>query len=629
MGIKKLRDRAIHRTRAVLARKIYGLKSGREAALALFLARNGLKLRSSTLLAATQVHVLYSLNRLEELSITCWDIALGPKKYRSSQLVMHMLLKSAWLLKDEALLTLMLQQLESTTMASNNLSFIGLRKGAHPGFAALASLKSYQAQADIMIGVAGSTSKSKKEANVLTLDLLEIHDPGKTILDQINKVEETATVLRYRARVAVQQERWPDAWDLFEAALAQAPLDQRTYAEMGEVALYLDDPLKRTTTLLDQRTATNVPTSGYDRLLGQRYMLEADDIAYLKLRGAQISNKVARSVYGHRVSCSMGQDAKPFSALIKRGFVIGRDGVSDEIRWSAFYPKIRKYFENLEISCDPRLTSLFRRSYPDITFFPVTRNWGRAQVSNHEIKRNEIPHIELANRLDNKSFLASLHADEVMFIEDVAVRSWQTQPNSLPEKAETAPFLVPQPDRANYWQEELRRRMRDPQRIRVGLIWRSSLIDAARARHYMQLDDFAPLFGLDAEFFSIQHHVNGDERRTGLRMGVHFLDEEVDFYDDFDEIAAVTSALDLVIGVSTLPYEMAAAVGVPCLLCAISPQGRWMRLGAEGNRRDRLTRNGQVFFPKQPVDYLSPRQKRVESIISQIGAYVERMAADR
>ena len=134
----------------------------------------------------------------------------------------------------------------------------------------------------------------------------------------------------------------------------------------------------------------------------------------------------------------------------------------------------------------------------------------------------------------------------------------------------------------------------------------------------MELADFEALSELPIQLYSLQHQLLNSEREQGRAMGLKFVDDEIDLYNDFEEIAALTASLDLVIGISTLPYELASAVGTECWLCAISPLGRWMRLGQDGKRNDRLTRNGKVYFPLTEDGYLSTREARVDSIIGQI-----------
>lgn len=613
------RNAVLRKIRTPLARYIYRLRGGWQAELGVYLAAATIWIKPSSIAASAQLHFLYVLNRHDALSRLAWKIAMGDRRYRRNQMTLHLLLKAAWALQDEALLEVVMDVLRTTQMTPNNVIFIAMRKSSNPvlGFASQHLVS--QAQAALLGNTAAHQSQRQALVkHVQTLDFAEHFDIPDPLLRKLQGITDEAVVYRFLARRAVRYEDWPAAWVQFNLAREAAPEDPRTYVDLGDTALYFSDPLSRIQTILAHRQDARVQATGYDKLLGLKYLLEVNYSAYLQLRDAQVSNLAAHQDYGPAVRKSMGVHATALIPTQDTAFVIGRDGVSDELRWSYYYGALVKIFGKVQISCDPRLQALFARSYPTITFYPVARNWGRAQTRAHEIPRDKVPNMELASRLDNLAYAASKTADQVMFIEDVPLRDWITRDlEGPPETGEPRGMTVqPDPDRATYWRNRLMQEA--PGQLKIGLIWRSGLIDIDRQRHYMQLADFAALMDLPVVFYSIQHQVSETERAEATAMGIRFVDDVVDFYNDFEEIAAITSALDLVIGISTLPYEMAAAVGTECWLCAISPLGRWMRLGQTGTLHDRLTRNGQVFFPHTEDGYLADRPVRVNSIIGQI-----------
>lgn len=627
-GYRIRRNILLRKIRAPLARYVYRLRGGWQTKLGVYAATTVTWIKPSSIAASAHLHFLYVLNRHDALSKLAWRIAMGDKRYRRSQMTQHMLLKAAWILKDEALLEVVMDVLKGTNMTPNNMIFIAMRKSAHPvlTFGAL----HLSSQAKSALYGADLTKESQRQVfitHVQTLDFTESFDLPDRLLTALQNITGEMVVHRFLARRAVRYEDWQTAWTQFDLARQVAPKDPRNYVDLGDTALYFSDPLHRIQTALKHRSDAGVHASGYDKLLGLKHLLEADYTAYLKLRDAQVSNLAAHQEYGTSVNQSMGKRATAYSTSDASAYVIGRDGVSDELRWSYYYGALPKVFRQVGISCDPRLHSLFSRSYPDITFHPVARNWGRAQTRAHDIPRDQVPNMELASRLDNVAFAASAAADQVMFIEDVPLRDWITRGlDGPPEEGEPRGATIqPDPERATYWRDRLAKDATG--RLKVGLIWRSGLIDIDRQRHYMQLADFASLMNLPIVFYAIQHQVSDAERADGMAMGIRFVDDDVDFYDDFEEIAAMTSALDLVIGISTLPYELAAAVGTHCWLCAISPLGRWMRLGQSGEEHDRLTRNGRVFFPQIADGYQADRSARVMSITTQIRTALEHQPA--
>ncbi len=620
----------LRKIRAPLARYIYRLRDGWQVRVGVHLARAALIIKPSSIMASAQLHFLYVLNRHEALGKAAWKIAMGDQRYRRSQMTQHLLLKSAWILQDEALLEVVMDLLRTTTMTPNNVAFIAMRQSSHP----MMYFGTVHLAAQAQDRLAGKNPRDPKDidaylANVQTLDLAECFDIPARLLRQLQQVRDASPVHRYLARRAVRFEDWEGAWTQFQLAREADPEEARTYVDLGDTALYFPDPLPRITTVLEQRAAAGVKPQGYDKLLGLKYLLEVDYVAYLRLRDAQVSNAAAHQVYGKASKLSMGDHATAYMQGNESAFVIGRDGVSDELRWAHYYAALNKAFGKVAISCDPRLHSLFRRSYPQITFYPVARNWGRSQTRENEVPRDQVPNMELAARLDNVAYAASKAADQVMFIEDVPLRDWVTRGlQGPPETGEPrGATLRPDLERTQYWGKRLATEA--PDTLKIGLIWRSGLIDIDRQRHYMQLADFARLMALPVVFYAIQHQVSDDEREEAAAMGIRFVDEEIDFYDDFEEIAAFTAALDLVLGISTLPYEMAAAVGTECWLCAISPLGRWMRLGQDGQEHDRLTRNGRVFYPHTEDGYLADRTARVESMVAQIEVALAARAQDK
>lgn len=617
--IRSERNKLLRTIRSPLVRYLYRLRGGWQAEAGLVAAHAVTTVHSSSFAAAAQLQLLYVLNRHDELSDLAWKVVLGPPKYRRNQTTLHILLKSAWILQDQALLEVIVEILKSTTMTPNNLAFMAMRRGAFPGFAYTISQRASSAR-NQLIGLLPATPMTvgKIVAHIQVLDLTESFDLPDQTLDALRLIEGQAAVSRYLGRIAMRQERWMEAWDQLEKSRIAYPNDQRTYVDLGEVALYLPDALERIDQTIAARATAGVVVQGYDKLSANKYLVEAKYRKYVELRDAQVSNLAARQTYGSRARNSIGLSASKYEKSERTAFVIGRDGVSDELRWAYYYNELFRFYSKVGISCDPRLENLFKRSFPNADIFPVSRNWGRAQTRAHDIPRDLVPNMELAARLDNRAYAASAKADEVMFIEDVALRDWKTRGIDAPpiEGEPPGATILPDPERAAYWKDRLDQEAQG--RLKIGLIWRSGLVDVDRARHYMQLEDFDALRTPDIALYSIQHEVTDSERATGESMGVTFVDDEVDFYNDFDEIAAMVSGLDLVLGVSTLPYEVAAAVGIESWICAISPFGRWYRLGGDGTGHDRLTRNGRVFHPAEDVGYLADRPARVSSIMMQM-----------
>ncbi|MBT2131510.1 hypothetical protein [Aliiroseovarius lamellibrachiae] len=558
---------------------------------------------------------LYVLNRRLELEKLAQDIIKMDRYPVANFRLRNMLLKTAWLLQNDELLDVVLGIEQSQERYfPQNIKFIAERKNAHP----LMQAASRQICARLKNDIASVSQVASQESVVRAIECMDAFEDFSIKQDFLKPLASHAVVCRYLARQSAHNANWGEAEFWFEKAMEYAPHDPRNYLDLGELALRHADAKAKIERLLCLRLRAGSRPLGYDVLQGLAYILQGDYRSYLESRDDQSGNAAARQEYGAAVRRSMGRAAQPFSEQENSAFVIGRDGVSDEVRWSYYYSKLLRYYRHVGISCDPRLLGLFRRSFPKVDFYPVKRNWGHTQSRDFQNLRDKVPNLELAARLDNAAFDASKKADEVMFIEDVPVRDWKTRDLKSPPCGgrSVGSSLIPEVERAEFWLKYLDRNSRG--KLKVGLIWRSGMINESRRRHYMALKEFAPLAGLPISVYSIQHQSTVAERLEGEALGFHFLDEKIDFYNDFEAVAALTAGLDLVIGISSLPYELAAAVGTECWLCAISPEGKWLRLGASEGNADRLTLNGKIIYPRHAAGYLEPAPDRSSKLIQQV-----------
>jgi len=242
--------------------------------------------------------------------------------------------------------------------------------------------------------------------------------------------------------------------------------------------------------------------------------------AYYEGRFAAVPNRN----FAHRYWA--GEDLDGKSILIW-----GEQGIGDEIPFASMYSEIVALAGRCVIECSYKLLPLFVRSFP------------RAQV----VPSTTPPHPATLMEIDYQSAAGSLG------------RWLRPSLESFPEQAS---YLIPDPERVAYWRARLA--TLGPG-LKVGFCWRSSLMTGARLLHYTRLDQWGPIFAVPGvHFVNLQY----DECSTELhearqRFGVplHAF-EEVDLYNDLDESAALTQALDLVISAGTATASLAAALGV-------------------------------------------------------------------
>ena len=105
--------------------------------------------------------------------------------------------------------------------------------------------------------------------------------------------------------------------------------------------------------------------------------------------------------------------------------------------------------------------------------------------------------------------------------------------------------------------------------LRVGLSWRGGVNITHRAIRSLDLDQLAPLIRLPGvAFVSLQYTDCRQELAAFTAahgLTVHHWQEAI---DDYDETAALVSALDLVISVCTAVVHLAGALGKPVWILA-------------------------------------------------------------
>ena len=280
-------------------------------------------------------------------------------------------------------------------------------------------------------------------------------------------------------------------------------------------------------------------------------------------------------------------------------FVIADDGVSDEVRTAQFYNSLSQRFDRITIACDPRLEGLLQRSFPSITFVPSFRNRkGLDDRVGRLGTRSAFLNGVLSKFLTIEAEAHLQEADYITFGQSLFFNHFM---GHLP-RSEGA-YLVPAHPRPK------------GERRRIGLIWRSHLTTGWRRAMYLDVEEFAPLLNVSADFVSIQHMITADEQAFCNKAGIS-IPEDVDLYNDFEAIADLTAGMDLVIGLSTLPIELAAAVGTPVWMLGYSPENYFLRTANGASEVDRYTANSTIIAPPG-MDFSMPKTQCVAAVMAE------------
>lgn len=128
---------------------------------------------------------------------------------------------------------------------------------------------------------------------------------------------------------------------------------------------------------------------------------------------------------------------------------------------------------------------------------------------------------------------------------------------------ERSSFLVADPNKVAAWRERLAETGPGPY---IGVSWRSKIQTAERRLEYTRLDEWSGIFAVaDGTWINLQYDdCNRELRDAESLFGVHIHRWDwLDLMNDFDEVAAVMSAFNLVVAPFTAVAMLSGALGVP------------------------------------------------------------------
>ena len=123
------------------------------------------------------------------------------------------------------------------------------------------------------------------------------------------------------------------------------------------------------------------------------------------------------------------------------------------------------------------------------------------------------------------------------------------------------PYLIPDPVRVTYWKERLHSLGKGPY---VGISWKSSVVSDYRSLHYPAITEWSPILTIpDITFINLQYVDFADDlARIKDEFGVTIHNfEDLDQYNDIDDLAAFSAALDMVVSTKVTPPIITSGVG--------------------------------------------------------------------
>jgi tetratricopeptide (TPR) repeat protein len=283
-------------------------------------------------------------------------------------------------------------------------------------------------------------------------------------------------------------------------------------------------------------------------------------------------------------------------------FVIVEGGTGDELRDAACYRDLSQRAERVTIACDPRLEALLRRSFPHVKTWPAGRA-ERVSGFNRRLSRLiDEATLEEARRHD----FCVVSPDLFYFFKPAAE-----------DYGKPSPYLLPDPELVTHWRERLA--ALGPG-AKVGIGWSTIRQSYRTFSYYTKLAEWGPILTIPGTVFvNLQYGDCADElaeaeQRFGIR--IHRW-PDLDLLNDFDSVAALMAALDLVLAPNTTTLELAGTVGARAWYMVNEYQTLdHFRLMDPATGQDRCYPSVRIFMAQQPGDS--------GSLIAQVAAELQR-----
>ncbi len=224
-------------------------------------------------------------------------------------------------------------------------------------------------------------------------------------------------------------------------------------------------------------------------------------------------------------------------------------GLGDEILFASCFDELTAEAKQTVITCDPRLESLFARSFPD------------AKVRGM-LRRSDGVHIPV---------------DEVIDVQTPAGGIPQFRRNELGDFPNRRSYLQADEEKVAMWRNRLE--TLGPG-LKIGITWRTGGHPNSRRTRVTSLSQWRDLFALPGvEWINLQYgdvvaELEAERKASGTL--IHEWDD-CDPLIDIDGFAAKLKALDLVIGVGNTSIHLAGALGVESwAILPETPTWRWL-----------------------------------------------------
>jgi Tfp pilus assembly protein PilF len=241
--------------------------------------------------------------------------------------------------------------------------------------------------------------------------------------------------------------------------------------------------------------------------------------------------------------------------------VFGEQGLGDEILFANTLPDVIERLGpqgRLTLAVEPRLIPLFQRAFP------------MAEVGAHATYMVDGRYLRVAPFLEEPSGV------DLWTPIGSLLREFRPSVAAYPSRPS---FLAADPGRVAHWRGLLDQAPAGP---KVGLLWKSGINKDSRHRWFSPFALWEPILTRPGVTFVNLQYGDCAEELAFVKetWGVDIWSPPgIDLKQDLDDLAALSSAMDLVIGFSNATLNIAAACGAPCWL--IASRGAWTVLGTD------------------------------------------------
>ena len=226
-------------------------------------------------------------------------------------------------------------------------------------------------------------------------------------------------------------------------------------------------------------------------------------------------------------------------------------GLGDELVFLGALHDVCARVKHVIVECDGRLIPPLSREFSSVTF--------------REPAFRPFPSME------------AIHGDfDYQIPMGSLMRLFRPDPDSF---RATRPLVKPDPQRVDDFTKRLAAL---PEKINIGLCWRSGMLNPERNHFYTSVSDWEPLLRMrGVNIINLQY---GDCREELENVQTHFgvtihRWPDLDLRDDLDGVFSLLRTLDYMVTVDTSVSAMAPAVGTPTsVLCA---DNNWMLFGRD------------------------------------------------